>query len=94
MVVASQTWELSLPGCASLKEKRSVVRSLRDRLRSKFNVSVAETALQDVHARAEISIALVASDRRLAESMLDKIDLFVDENVEAVIVRVDREVHR
>lgn len=94
MIVASQTWELSLPGCASLKEKRSIVRSLRDRLRSKFNVSVAETGLQDVHARAEISIALVASDRRLAESMLDKIDLFVDEHGDAVIVRVDREVHR
>ena len=62
MVVASQTWELSLHGCASLKQKRSVIRSLRDRLRSKFNVSVAETGLQDVHARAEISIALETGD--------------------------------
>jgi len=94
MVVASQTWELSLPGCASLKEKRSVVRSLRDRLRTKFNVSVAETGFQDVHARAEISIALVASDRRLAESVLDKADDFVEAHGGAVIVRVDREVHR
>jgi hypothetical protein len=94
MVVASQTWELSLPGCASLKEKRSVIRSLRDRLRAKFNVSVAETGLQDAHARAEISIALVASDRRLAESMLDKVDGFVEEHGGAVIVRLDREIHR
>jgi hypothetical protein len=94
MVVASQTWELSLPGCASLKEKRSVIRSLRDRLRAKFNVSVAETGLQDAHARAEISIALVATDRRLAESMLDKVDGFVEEHSGAVIVRLDREIHR
>ena len=91
MVVVSQTWELSLPGCGSLKEKRSVVRSLRDRLRGKFNVSVAETGLQDVHTRAELTIALVASDGRLAESTLDKIDLFVDTHGGAVIVDVRRE---
>jgi uncharacterized protein YlxP (DUF503 family) len=93
MVVVSQTWELSLPGCASLKEKRSAVRSLKDRLRAKFNVSVAETGFQDVHARAAITIAVVTSDRRMAESMLDKIDDFVDQNARAVIVRVDREVY-
>jgi uncharacterized protein YlxP (DUF503 family) len=93
MVVASLTWELSLPGCGSLKEKRSVIRSLRDRLRSKFNVSVAETGLQDVHTRAELTIALVASDGRLAESMLDKVDRFVDQHGGAVISGVRREIH-
>lgn len=87
------TWELSLPGCASLKEKRSVIRSLRDRLRDKFNVSVAETGLQDVHTRARISIALVASEGHLAESMLDKADRFVEENADAIIVSTHREVH-
>ena len=93
MVVASMTWELSLPGCASLKEKRSVIRSLRDRLRDKFNVSVSETGLQDVHTRAQISIALVASDGHLAESMLDKADRFVEANADAIIVSVRREVY-
>lgn len=81
-----------MPGCASLKEKRSVIRSLRDRLRTKFNVSVAETGLQDVHARAEITIALVTSDGRMAESVLDKTDRFVEAHSGAVIVRVEREV--
>jgi len=70
-----------------------VIRSLRDRLSSKFNVSVAETGLQDVHTRARLSIALVASDGRLAESMLDKIDRFVDENAKAIVVSVQRELH-
>ena len=93
MVVASQTWELSLPGCASLKEKRSVIRSLRDRLRSKFNVSVAETALQDVHARAQLTIALVASDGRFAESVLDKADRFVENHGGAFITSVTRDLH-
>jgi uncharacterized protein YlxP (DUF503 family) len=91
MVVASLTWDLALPGCSSLKEKRSVVRSLRDRLAHKFNVSVAETAHQDVHARAQITVALVASDGRLAESMLDKLDHFVEEYSGALITSVRRE---
>jgi uncharacterized protein YlxP (DUF503 family) len=93
MVVASLTWELSLPGCSSLKEKRSVIRSLRDRLRDKFNVSVAETALQDVHERAEITIALVASDGKMAESVLQKADQFVEEHGGALITSVRRELY-
>jgi len=93
MVVASLTWELSIPGCASLKEKRSVIRSLRDRLRSKFNVSVAETGAQDLHARAELTIALVATDGRFAESVLDKADRFVEQQGEAIITAVRRDVH-
>jgi len=91
MVVVSQTWELSLPGCTSLKEKRSIVRSLRDRMRGKFNVSVSETGLQDVHTRAELTIALVASDGRLADSTLEKIDRFVERDGGAVIAGVRRE---
>ncbi len=93
MVVASQTWQLSLPGCASLKEKRSVVRSLKDRLRTRFQLSVAETGLQDVHARAELSVALVATDRRFAETVLDKADRLVETNGRALIVRVHRDFH-
>jgi uncharacterized protein YlxP (DUF503 family) len=93
MYVASQTWELALPGCASLKEKRSVIRSLRDRLRSKFNVSVSETGLQDVHSRAELTIALVASDARMAESVLEKADRLVESHGGAIIRSVHREVY-
>lgn len=93
MVVASLTWELSLPGCSSLKEKRSVVRSLRDRLRDKFNVSVAETALQDVHERAELTIALVATDGHFAESVFQKADQLVEDHGGAVITSVRREIY-
>ena len=93
MVVGSQTWELSLPGCSSLKEKRAVVRSLKDRVSHRFNVSVAETAHQDVHGRAQISVALVATDRRFAESVLDKVDYFVQEHARAVISGSRRDLY-
>ena len=93
MVVASLTWELSLPGCGSLKQKRSVIRSLRDRLRSKFNVSVAETGFQDVHARAQLTVALVATDGRFAESVFEKADRLVEQHGGAIITGVRREFH-
>jgi uncharacterized protein YlxP (DUF503 family) len=92
MVVASQTWQLALPGCASLKEKRSVVRSLKDRLQSRFHVSVAETGHQDVLTRAELSVALVATDRKFAESVLDKIDHMVQQNGRALVVGTHRDL--
>ncbi len=93
MVVASLTWELSLPGCASLKQKRSVIRSLRDRLRGRLNVSVAETGFNDVHDRALLTIALVASDGRFAESVLEKADRVVEQHGGAVITAVRRELY-
>jgi uncharacterized protein len=92
MVVASQTWQLSLPGCTSLKEKRSVVRSLKDRLRARFNVSVAETGRQDAHTRAELSVALVATDRRFAETVLDKVNHMVQESRGALVVGTRRDL--
>ncbi len=85
------TWELHLPGCRSLKEKRMVVRSLRDRLRHRFNLSVAETDLQDVHDRAELSAALVASEGKVAESMAGQADRFVEEDGRAWVVRRTRD---
>jgi len=93
MVVASLTWELSLPGCSSLKEKRSVVRSLRDRLRAKFNVSVSETGYQNVHTRAQLTIALVATDGRFAESVLEKADHLVSTNGRALVMSARREIY-
>ena len=60
------------------------MRSLRDRLRSRFQLSAAETAYQDVHDRAEITAVFVTSDARLAGSMADRIDHFVSESSGAI----------
>ena len=70
MVVGVMTWELYLDGCRSLKEKRRVIKSLKDRLHNRFNVSVAETAHHDVWQRAELSCCVVSRDRRHADSVL------------------------
>ncbi len=70
MVVGIVTWDLHLNGCRSLKEKRRVLKSLKDRLHRGFNVSVAETDHHERWQRAELSCCVVATDRRHAESVL------------------------
>ncbi len=77
MVIGVLSMELHLPDAHSLKDKRSLIKSLKDRLRNEFNVSVAETGHQDVWQRAEITICLVAGDRRQAESAIAAVDRFV-----------------
>ncbi|HKJ93312.1 MAG TPA: DUF503 domain-containing protein [Longimicrobiales bacterium] len=77
MIVGVAGWELEIMGARSLKEKRSVVRSLKDRLRTRFNLSVAETAYQDLWQRAEITVSTVAADQRRVDEVLDRADRLV-----------------
>lgn len=80
MVIGVRSWELHVPGAHSLKEKRSVVKSLKDRLHNEFNVSVAETGHHEAWQTAELTACLVAVDRRQAESVLASADRFVESN--------------
>lgn len=70
MVVGIVTWQLHLSGCQSLKDKRKIVKSLKDRLHNRFNVSVSETNHHELWQRAELACCAVARDRRQAESVL------------------------
>ena len=90
MVIGVCSWELSLPECRSLKEKRRVVKSLKERLQHRFRVSVAETRHQDVWTRAELTAAVVTTDRGHADSILDSLDRFVEGDGRALILRVER----
>ena len=74
-----QMWELHLPGCHSLKEKRGILKPLTAALRHKLNVSVAETGHQDLWQRAEIACAVVGSARPGVEEVLRAADRTVEE---------------
>ena len=93
MVVGAMRFELMLPGCTSLKEKRMVVRSLKDRIAHRFKVSVAETAHQDLWTRAQIGIAVVANDGGYADEVLDKVDRMVQQEARALILERHREMY-
>jgi uncharacterized protein len=83
VIIAIQTWELHLPGCHSLKEKRGILRPLTGGLRRSLNVSVAETGHQDLWQRAEIACAVVGSARPVVEGVLRAADQVV-ENTDGV----------
>lgn len=62
----------------SLKEKRRIVKSLVEKSRHRFNVSVAEVADQDVHQKAAIGVAVIGNDGRVLNSLLDHIIAFME----------------
>jgi uncharacterized protein YlxP (DUF503 family) len=73
MVVGVLEAELSVTGSVSLKDKRRVIKSIKDRLSNKHNVSVAEVDALDSRQRAVLGVAMVANESRFVESCLSKI---------------------
>lgn len=72
------TWELHLAACQSLKDKRHIIKSLKDRLHNRFNVSAAETAHHDLWQRAELTVCVVSTDRSQVERVLREADGLVE----------------
>lgn len=72
MIVGLCTVELYMPDADSLKAKRQILLSLKDRLRDKFNVSVAEVADQDLWQKAVLGIACVANEGAYVNQVLDQ----------------------
>ncbi len=85
MLVVVAIYEIHIPHAQSLKEKRMVVKSLRDRLRSRFEVSANEVGLQDVHQRARLAICFIAHDHANADAQLAKLLDFVESNAEGTL---------
>jgi uncharacterized protein YlxP (DUF503 family) len=85
MLVVVAFIELDIEFSQSLKDKRQVVRSLKDRLRNTFNVSANEVGLLDVHQRARLAVSFVAHDNAGADATLEKIEHFVESSTDAVL---------
>jgi uncharacterized protein len=78
MILAVTTWDLHLPACHSLKEKRGILKPLTSTLRRTLNVSVAETGHQDLWQRAEIACAAVGSSRPVVDEILRAADRLIE----------------
>ena len=90
MVVGVLRLTLSIPGARSLKDKRQVVKRLIDRVRARYNVSIAEVGDNDVWQRARLGVTAVANDHSFVNQVLDK----VTRDVEAAELAqlIDREL--
>lgn len=73
MVIGVLQIEIHVDGSTSLKDKRRVLKSLKDKLHREHQVSVAETAMHEDHTRGVLAVVLAASDTRYAQSVLDKV---------------------
>lgn len=77
MTIGVLQLELSIGDAMSLKDKRRVVKSIKDRIAHRYNVSVAEVGALEQHRRSIIGIAMVGNDARYVEGALSKIVDFV-----------------
>jgi len=91
MVVGILQLELSIPDAMSLKDKRRVVLSLKDKIRNGHNVSIAEVGALDEHRRSVIGLAMVANDKAYVEGGLSKlVDLVrMTANVSLIDYQID-----
>jgi uncharacterized protein YlxP (DUF503 family) len=85
------TLELRIEHAHSLKEKRHVVKSLKDRLRAKFNVSVSEIEDQDLHNSAVIAVAVVSPSRDFASKVLEAVEAEAEEQLGPMLIRTNME---
>ena len=92
MRIAAMTFRLHAPWVHSLKEKRMIVKSLVAKLQNRFHVSAAEVGEQDTHQIIVVGVAAIVPHNAMADSLMDEISLFVEENCEAEILDEDREM--
>ncbi len=88
MIVSIITVKLYAPWVHSLKEKRMIVKGLREKLINKFHVSVIESDAQDIHQTIIISIAFLSNNTAIADSTSETIGSFIEESTDAEIVDI------
>ncbi len=90
MIVGICEIEVFIPQVSSLKEKRAIIKSLKDKISRRFNVSIAEICYQDKWQRALFGIAKVSSDNVSIDKVFEFIDKLIDEDGRVMIVRCDK----
>ncbi len=91
-VIGLITIELHFPEAGSLKAKRMVVKSIKERLRQRFNVAVAETGYLELWQRSELAAVTVASARKIVESHLEAVDRELNERFGSELVGTEFEI--
>jgi uncharacterized protein len=84
--------ELHLPDVESLKGKRHVLKGLKEKVRARFEVSVAEVDHQDLWQRATLALAYVSADARHANEVVTKAMDFIEDNVEGQVLETSVEI--
>ncbi|MCK5439226.1 MAG: DUF503 domain-containing protein [Gemmatimonadetes bacterium] len=92
-IVGLRTFDVHINGSQSLKEKRFVLRSVKDRISNRFNVSIAETGHLEKWQRTELAVAVVSGQRRNVEKTLDAILDLLDGEPELRVIDTNTEIY-
>lgn len=92
MVVGIGVIVFRLHDCRSLKAKRSVVRTLKNKIKNEFNVSIAEVGANDIYQRAELGFAVVGNERTAINAKIDHIFNMAENLHLAEIIETDMEI--
>ena len=92
MNIAAMTFRMRASWVRSLKEKRMIVKSLTAQLQNRFHVSAAEIGEQDTHRIIVIGVAAIVPHNAMADSLMEEISMFVEENCEAELLEETREI--
>jgi uncharacterized protein len=90
--VAVGTIELHLPDVDSLKGKRHIIKGLKERVRTRFEVAVAEVDHHDIWQRATLAVACVSHDSRHANEVVSKALDFIEANVDGSVIDTSLEI--
>lgn len=93
MVVGVCMVELHIPGSSSLKAKRQVLRSLKDKLRGRLNVAVSETDHQDLWQRTALAVVTVSNDASVVHSILSHAQSVIKREPRVELLEVHVELH-
>ncbi len=86
LIIGLLTVDLYLPGAGNLKEKRMVVKGIKDRIRNKYNVSISEVDFQDKWQRARLGIVQVGTDYNFIQQNMDRVFSVIEGNHEVQVV--------
>jgi len=75
-----------IPYSTSLKDKRRIVKSMKERIRTRFKLSVAEIDLQDALQYAQIGAALVSNSKDFGEKVMQKVVDFIEDNLDGRLI--------
>ncbi|UCF44542.1 MAG: DUF503 domain-containing protein [Planctomycetota bacterium] len=91
MIVGVLTAQLHMQGITSLKQKRSIVKGLIGRLKSRFNISIAEVDHQDNKTFAVVAVAIVSNDTRFIDQQFDAVISFMRKDGRFYLGQIERE---
>ena len=91
MIILCMKVKLRASWVHSLKEKRMVVKSIVQRLKNKFNISVSEVERQDIHKTIVIVIVGICSNSAQCDSTMESIISFIEDNTDAEMIDIEKE---